>query len=303
MLIDRKARGWIVVSVIILAAATASYLIYANWVRADPRPDQPMRRLSGGSLPGLIYGLIGTLMILFAWLLWFKKTFRNRQMGNARWWMQGHVWLGLLAYPIIWYHACLRFGGPLTTALMIVFTVVFLTGIIGLYFQAKVPARIMREIPSETIAEQIDHVVGQLRKEASLIVERVMTRRKFIDKEEGGVAVATEAAESERKFQDFYNNEVLPVLAKKVPRSATLAHGSASSHAFRSLRDSISPDLRDSVSDLESIVDERRQFELQRHLQRLLHAWLLFHVPLSYAMIVLMVIHVIYAMQYATLPF
>jgi len=53
------------------------------------------------------------------------------------------------------------------------------------------------------------------------------------------------------------------------------------------------------INDLQSIVDERRQLERQRKTQYLLHGWLWVHVPLSMAMLVLILVHAVVALRYA----
>ena len=52
--------------------------------------------------------------------------------------------------------------------------------------------------------------------------------------------------------------------------------------------------------DLRAIVDERRELERQRRLHLWLHAWLFVHVPLSYAMLVFTVWHIIGALRFAS---
>ena len=52
------------------------------------------------------------------------------------------------------------------------------------------------------------------------------------------------------------------------------------------------------IEDLESICEEERQLNHQRKIYHFLHGWLLVHVPLSIALLVLGGIHAIVALQY-----
>ncbi len=52
------------------------------------------------------------------------------------------------------------------------------------------------------------------------------------------------------------------------------------------------------LDDLESICEEQRQLNLQTRLYHWLHAWLLVHVPLSIALLVLGGVHAVVALRY-----
>jgi hypothetical protein len=52
------------------------------------------------------------------------------------------------------------------------------------------------------------------------------------------------------------------------------------------------------LEDLENICEEERQLSRQGHLYHWLHAWLLVHVPLSAALLILGGIHAVMALRY-----
>jgi hypothetical protein len=52
------------------------------------------------------------------------------------------------------------------------------------------------------------------------------------------------------------------------------------------------------LADLESICEERRQLMVQRRLHRWLHTWLVVHVPLSFALLVLTAVHAVLSLRY-----
>jgi hypothetical protein len=68
---------------------------------------------------------------------------------------------------------------------------------------------------------------------------------------------------------------------------------------FAKLRSMVSLEgLRDELGQLATLCDERRQLAEQERLQVWLHGWLLLHVPLSLALLVLGVLHVYFALYY-----
>jgi hypothetical protein len=52
------------------------------------------------------------------------------------------------------------------------------------------------------------------------------------------------------------------------------------------------------LADLEDICDEARQLMRQERLHHWLHGWLLLHIPLSVALILLGAIHAVVALRY-----
>src|SRR5262245_56299770 len=156
MRIDRSHRSWLVFSLLLLAAGTGAYVYY---VRAGGgRLNGP----SGGSWPGLAFGSVGTAFILFALLLGVRKRVRTWRVGRAEFWMRGHLWLGTLALPFIWFHGGFRMGGALTSWAMALLYITVISGWIGAVIQHFLPKRMTALVGQETIYEQIPQVMRHL---------------------------------------------------------------------------------------------------------------------------------------------
>lgn len=300
MLINKDTKPWAAVAIVLFLLGTALYVPYHLY----SQPQGP----SGGTWPGIIYGVVGTTMILFAMALTPRKKFRTMRVGRAYWWVQGHIWFGLLAFPMIIYHAGLRpglWGGYLPWALMILFLIIELSGIFGLIMQNILPSKILRDVTFETIFEQIDTVVSKLRDEAESKFAAAVGRReeRAFDLEAvptGAVAVMT-AAETKSKtdlLEAFYRQNIVPFLAPKYDKSLSLAQVAQSNSAFDQLRLRSPLALHDAINDLQSIVDERRQLQRQRMLHYWLHGWLWVHIPLSAALLILTIVHIFVALAY-----
>ena len=307
MLINKDSRGWIVICLLILAASCVIYFAVPGY--GHRRLDGP----SGGTAEGLALGVVGYAMMLFALLLGARKRVRTMRIGRAYWWTQGHVWFGLLSFPVILLHGGFKenfWGGTLTQVIMWVFVAVWVSGIIGLILQQIMPTRLLNHVPMETIYEQIDNITRQLREEAATIVKSVQEKTQEdpyeFDAVPAGAATAVAPArtgtEAEAKLATFYEVQVKPVLADRMPAGATLARERPAAAAFAQLRDSMPPALRKPVEDLAEICEERRQLARQRRMHHVLHGWLFVHVPLSYGLMVLATIHAIQALQYTSSP-
>jgi hypothetical protein len=293
MLIDRKAKPWFFISLAIFVIATGFYIPYSRGA---------FGKISGGSWPGLAYGAVGSAAMVITMLLAGRKKLRSWQLGRVYHWMQAHVWLGLVSYPLILCHAGgLSWGGSLTQILMWIFTAVIVSGIVGIVFQQTLPRTLMREVPAETIYDQIDHVLEKLREEADAVIRPIRAESEASEvsaHHHGGVATLRARQTSADPLEKFYTAQIVPFLADRMPAGSVLAANESAEGAFEQLRGRLSEDLHPAVARLQSLVSERRQLARQRQLHLLLHGWLLVHVPLSYVLIVLAIVHAIMASRY-----
>lgn len=161
MLLDRTHRSWAFLSAVILATATASYVVYAEMSPRGP---------AGGSLMGLIYGVAGSACMIFAGLLAGRKQVPFWRLGSAQFWLRGHLWLGTLSVPLILFHAGFGLGGQLEQLLWLFFAIVVLSGFFGLAMQHILPRLMTSQIPRETFVAQIPYV----RKRNRLLSDRMV---------------------------------------------------------------------------------------------------------------------------------
>jgi hypothetical protein len=292
--IDRTHRAWLIASLIILGVATAIYLVYAASSPAGP---------SGGSTIGLTFGIAGSLCMIFAGLLAARKKVPVWRLGRAQTWMRGHLWLGLLSLPLILFHGGFRFGGPLTSVLMVLLIVVVASGIFGAVLQHYMPPVMTTRIPMETIFEQIDRVRAQLLDEADKIVEVVcgpmnsQNATAAAGSRSGG-ASATIATTDTLPLCNFYSRDMRPFLQQERARNAALANKAKAAGIFEGLRTLLPAALHGTVKNLEEICEEERQLRRQIRYHHWLHGWLLLHVPLSLALLLLGCAHAIMALRY-----
>ncbi len=164
MLIDRSHLSWAFFSGISLIAGTVSYVVY---VWSTPRG------ASGGSGMGLVYGVIGTAMLLFAGLLAGRKPLRNMRLGSAQFWLKGHIWLGTLSIPFILFHSGFGWGGLLEQCLWYSLAIVAVSGFFGLAIQQVLPRLLWRQIPLETFEGQTAYQCDRLTMIADVQIARL----------------------------------------------------------------------------------------------------------------------------------
>ena len=308
MLLDASHRRWSVACLALLALAIAGYVVYASLALHGPR---------GGSWPGLLYGVAGLALMLYAGMLGLRRRVPTWRVGRATTWMKGHLWLGLLSYALILFHSGFQLGGPLTLSLMTLFTVVLASGVYGVVLQQYVPRIMLARLPLETVYEQIDSVVRQLRDEADALVAAAAgplpeTTAPSIDERRGGGglrrgtapvvlrprSVLSQTFSDGAGMKEIYLAEIRPYLAPEKTPDTRLATPAVAAALFRHLGTLAPSALHETLQELEAICDERRQLAEQKRLHHWLHGWLLVHVPLSMALLLLAVVHAVISIRY-----
>jgi hypothetical protein len=290
--IDRTHKGWLVASLAILGVSLLLYGFYRV-----PFATGSM----GGTALGLAFGSVGFAFMIFAALLGARKRVPVYRFGRAQTWMRGHLWLGLLSLPIILFHSGFRYGHGLTAWLMTLLIAVVASGVFGAALQHYMPRVMTREVTMETIYEEIGHVRAQLLEEAEELVKqatgddgKAVVEGAEPDSSETSVAVMDESA----PLRNFYERELKPFLEKPGARGSALGDAAQARSAFAQLRTLAPASLHTAIEDLEGICEEERQLTLQSHLHQWLHGWLLLHIPLSLALILLGAIHAVMALRY-----
>jgi hypothetical protein len=325
MRMDRTHRGWAVGSLAILAVSAIAYEVYAQKAPAGTR---------GGSTMGLIFGVAGFACMIFATFLGARKRVPTWRLGRAQAWMRGHLWLGLLSLPLILFHGGFHFGGTLTRVLLWLLIITVSSGLLGAALQNYLPRVMTTEVPLETIYAEIGNVQKSLREEADRAVESIcggmgLLRDETEGQRAGGFTalrpisaaaapLRTSAAVSagasaavaplvetmvlseadSAPLKKFYQLELRMFLERPGRRGQRLGDAGKAKMAFAGLRTLLPADVQGTLEDLEEICDEARQLVRQERLHRWLHGWLLVHIPLSLALIVLGVVHAVMALKY-----
>jgi hypothetical protein len=285
MRIDRTHRPWVIATVALAIVSSVAYVVYSVDTPSGQR---------GGSAMGLTFGIAGYALMLYAGLLGARKQVPTWRIGRAQTWMRGHLWLGLLSLLLILFHAGFAFRGPLTLVLMLLFFIVIGSGILGAAIQHYVPTFMTSRVPLETIYEEIPHVRAQLCGEADQLAATICGPVGGMGAE---IALVEIEHDDRERFREVYLRKVRPYLADP-DTTAELSDRLRSGETFEALRRLLAEPVHGVLDDLENICEEERQLTRQIRIYRWLHAWLLVHVPLSIALLVLGGVHAVMALRY-----
>ncbi len=237
--------------------------------------------------------------------------------------MRGHLWLGLLSLPVILFHSGFHFGGTLTSVLLWLLMITVASGLFGAALQHYVPRVMTTDVKLETIYDEIGSVRKLLREEADRAVESVcgplgigksaseevlraggLSAARSMATTSSGTAVAAASetvvlSEEERApLRKFYLGEMRPFLEEPKQRGGRLGNADTAHGVFSGLQTLMPSSAQATMQDLEDICDEARQLVRQEQLHHWLHGWLLVHIPLSLALILLGAVHAVMALRY-----
>jgi hypothetical protein len=164
VLIDRTHKSWFVASVLLVVVAAVAY-----WVGDARMP----HGVTGGSVLGLWFGIVGSLCMVFAALLAVRKRLPTWRVGSAQFWLRAHLWLGSVGFLLILLHSGFRWGGPLEQWMWWAFGLVVLTGWIGVELQQIVPRLLTTRVPLETMVDQIPFLSQTMLFRADQLVAKV----------------------------------------------------------------------------------------------------------------------------------
>jgi hypothetical protein len=189
----------------------------------------------------------------------------------------------LLCVPLLILHSGLRFGGTLSTVLMVLLLIVVASGIWGLVLQNLLP-KWMNAAPLVVGASSPLESPGQ-----QLLAEA---------EQRMSATLARSPMPEEEPLLAFYREQVIPYLRDGNAHGSPLAHSGKSLVLFQNVKVQVPSASHAIVDALESHCQRRRQWDRQARMHFWLHNWLWVHFPLSVALLVLMAAHIVVALKF-----
>jgi hypothetical protein len=260
---------------IALAISFIALLIYA-FNDVQPRPN-------GGSAYGYTMGTIGVVLILWLTMLGVRK----RAITPGRWslksWTSAHVYLGLSLIVIATLHTGFQFGWNVHTLAYVLMMLVIGSGIFGIAVYASVPQALSANRGETTQIQMLENL-------------------RMIDRQlhDAGQPLPHDEADIVRLSlnDDPFGGGVIARLTGNYPKCGTRA-ALAAVRAHPSRVAGFGNDALDSVE----VLLERKRSALARirkhlRLKSLLEIWLHIHVPLTFALIAALFVHIVAVFYY-----
>ena len=231
-----------------------------------------------------ITGIVGLVGIAAVMTYPGRKQVYRRRAGPLRYWLLAHVYLGVIAGVLLLLHGGRSSGGVLTSTLMVSFDLVILSGLFGIACYLIVP-RIMTSIEGDPLLfEDLKTRREELRETLALIDISDNQLRQLIQNK------------VRRRFLSL--SYLLRQYLRREPLSALLAEARQEFEiAAAPLSD---PDARRKLIEAVETSATLRRVDALIYLHQLLKLWLAPHVVTSALMLVLLVVHIIQVVFFAT---
>lgn len=264
------------------------YLKLAGWVCALPSAFYIWHRLHifnspgklgyGGTWPGYFLGTAAALlMVWLAWLGIRKRSYKSSSSTQA--WLSAHVYLGCAVVVLASLHSGFELGWNTHSLAYLLMWIVVSSGIYGVVVFSRVPSR-LTEVMGDTTLSSLMLQIQDIDTEAQRLALTLPDQYN---------ALILDAAQSTR-LQGTALQNLLGTTAKDCPTVQAIA-------IIERLNKSLNPASARSGREIYGLMIRRNGLvERVRDVHRLtakLRLWLMLHVPMSIALLVAVVAHIV----------
>jgi hypothetical protein len=235
-------------------------------------------RHNGGSWYGYTLGTIGALLILWLTMLGVRKRAMTRGAWSLKGWTSAHVYLGLSLVVIGTLHTGFQFGWNVHTLAYALMMLVIVSGIYGITVYATLPDQLSDNRSSMTKAQMLD-AITKLDRQLQIAAQPLS----HDDTEIVSLSLREDVFRA-GLFRRLSGNE----------------RGCRNARAVRELRSRLATATGAEEDSLHGVVQllERKAAALSRirkamRIRALLEVWLFVHVPITFALIAALIVHVI----------
>jgi hypothetical protein len=275
-----KGRAWRWIGLLLAAAAAVPFA----WERWREGAFQ-----HGGSPLGFGYGVAAAALVLLLAAFGLRKRAYRSRLGSLESWLHSHVWLGVVVAVVALLHTGLRFEDRVAVAALLVLLAVVGSGLVGAWLYQVVPRRLTAVESDGEIEEtgaELTRLSGSM---ARLASGRSADLRR--------IHQALVAETRPRRWAGWRL-----VFSPAAGRAARGGGGAR----WESLLGRVAEEERDELRRLLVLAREHRELHRgllrQQRLRNLLDAWLFVHVPLTFALLVLLGAHVAAALYWWGVP-
>jgi hypothetical protein len=250
---------------------------------------------NGGTWQGYVLGVLGTSVIIYLTFIGIRKRNYLSSQGTLLGWTSAHTYLGMAVIPLATLHSAGQLGWNIHSLAYALACLVVLSGFVGLYFYLRSPTKMSTNLMSKSrddwIKELID--VNERAKAVAIdcdvdvstaltsAIERTYNPVKLIPQFfaiDRSVFIVPAKANAKKAVANVDQQKLLDFISEKIPNSIRQQEPAR-------------------LQELLSLCSRRQKILrlLRRDLQQRasLKIWLLFHVPLSIALLAALIAHIL----------
>jgi hypothetical protein len=270
----------------LLTLALVVFLVYHGAAYYDtPLSQRPYSALHGAYKPsGFIghgVGIVGSALMLIMLLYSARKRLRIMQkLGDIRYWLNYHIWMGLAGPVLVIFHTTFKFGGIVAVSFWSMVGVA-LSGILGRYLYMQIPRSIGGQELSVRELEELNRFLQKELQEKYRVDETTLELIQEAAGEEHVAGTGGVKAMWKLMIEDL----TLTFKLREIRRSLRQA-GITGAHLTEAMRIA------------KRKVKLRRRIAFLATAESLLHHWHIIHRPFAVVMIIIMFVHVIVAVAF-----
>ena len=283
-----RKRRYLWVALVVTALAIVAYLL-----------DDPQEPPSGGTVLGYTLGTIAALLVL--WLTWFgvRKRRYTSTRGTVQGWLSAHVYLGLALLVIVLLHAGFQVGWNVHTLAFVLMTLVIASGLYGVFIYMKYPGRISANRDGASRPELLDQLEDLDRRS-----QRVAAQ--LSDDYQELVASGVSRTRLGSTLWSRLRGRDLSQIVLRTGGQTKVVPNPGQEAALDWLANEQSratdADSTAKIGELSALLRNKRQLLRQigedLRLQASMEIWLYFHVPLTAALLMALVAHIVTVFLY-----
>jgi hypothetical protein len=230
-------------------------------------------------------GLLLFFLVLALTIFNARKKLPFLPLVRAATWLQIHIYAGWFCLFVFLLHIHFRIPrGSFELTLAIIFCIVILSGIVGLYISRELPPRMARS--------------GE-----ALLYERMPGFRRHIQHNVEDLIRKAESETESSTLGNFYVERLRHFFARVPSAFSALARAEPGLHPLMGEMNALNRYLDDRekaiANEIRDWIETKQNLDFQYAAQRLLKLWLFVHIPFTYSLILLGFAHGVIATLYA----
>ncbi len=237
--------------------------------------DTPEIKPNGGTWLGYTLGTIAALLIVWLMLFGIRKRAYASNLGTVRGWLSAHVYLGLSLLIIATLHTGFEFSWNVHTLAYTLMVLVIASGVWGVILYFRNPSLMNRQIQGQTLEEMVKNL-------------------RDIDQQCHNIILQTSASYLTHLVENSKNVLIFNASWQKLTGTNLKCTTAAT---VKTLGQDPKISQSGAVQDIYLLQIKKQQIlKRLRHyikLRTYIELWLLFHVPLSFALLASLMAHII----------
>lgn len=243
----------------------------------------PGKQSYGGTWPGYFFGVVATTMVV--WLAWLGiRKRRYNSNSSTQGWLSAHVYLGCAVVVLATLHSGFELGWNNHSLAYLLMWVVVGSGIYGVVVFSRVPSRLTSTMGDDTLSSlmlQLQDIDNQAQQLALTLPDQY------------NVLILNAA--NNTRLQGTALQNLLGTVAKNCPTAHAITAIEALNQKIDTESARAGREIYGQMVRRQALVDRiRKAYRLTAKLR----LWLMLHVPMSIALLVALVAHIVSVFVY-----